>query len=240
MRLYFNGCSHTYGDDLTNPAVSAWPAILAKEYGATLLNDSVSGGTNDRIMYRVVKQIDQFDKFYIAWTYSSRFTRYRADNNFEVNFNSQLVNDLYGQDPDFLTYGKIHYTTWFNELYSFKLWLQQIILLQALFESRNKQYLMINATNNLIDRWTVDWPNFNNSVQSLLCFDSMNDHQLFLEYQEIQSLLKNINCNRFVGWNTWWITKLHDSYTLGPTGHLLENGHRAVATYVKLHECKDN
>ena len=94
MRLYFNGCSHTYGDDLLD-RTTAWPSLIAKKYNCNFLNDSVSGGTNQRIIYRTIKHIDQFDKFYIAWTYTNRFTRWRGDNNFEVNFNSQLRNPLY-------------------------------------------------------------------------------------------------------------------------------------------------
>jgi hypothetical protein len=236
MRLYFNGCSHTYGDDLSDPNLQAWPAVLAKQYNFNFFNDSISGGTNDRIMYRTVKHIDRFDKFYIAWTYTSRFTRYRADNNFEVNFNPGLIHGLYGKDQDFLTYGKIHYSVWHNELYAFKLWLQQIILLQSLFKSNQKQYVMINATDNLIDRWSVDWPSFNNSVNSLVCFDSMNDQQLLQEHEEIQNLLKQIDLTHFVGWNSWWITQLAKTYSVGKTLHLLTDGHGAIANYIKLHD----
>lgn len=232
MKLYFNGCSHTYGDDLSNPSVDAWPSLIAKYKQHEFLNDSIPGGTNDRIMYRTIKYADQFDKFYIAWTYTSRFTRYRADNNYEVNFNTRLNHSLYGNTKEFQTYGSLHYKFWHNELYSFKLWLQNIILLQRFFESINKPYVMVNSDNNLIDRWSVGWNEFNNSVKSLLCFDQMNDEQLYNEHLETQNLLTQINFDHYIGWNSWWITKLSSDYACGPTGHLLEEGHQAVANYI--------
>lgn len=236
MRLYFNGCSHTYGDDLTDPAATAWPSILSHTIGADFLNDSVSGGTNDRIVYKTIKNINQFDKFYIAWTYTSRFTRYRSDNNHDVNFNSHLVHSLYGKDPDFVKYGKIHYKIWHNELYATKLWLQNIVMLQRLFESENKSYTMVNSTHNHLDRWASSWQNFNTSVQSLLCFDQLSDIQLRQEHDEIQQLLSMINTDRFVGWNNWCFTNEIQHYPVGKTRHLLEQGHKAIALRILTHD----
>ena len=89
MRLYFNGCSHTFGDDLQDRS-QAWPAIVAKKLNCEFVNDAVSGGSNDRIVYRVIKNIDLYDKFYIAWTYTNRFTLYRSDNNHSVAYNPKL------------------------------------------------------------------------------------------------------------------------------------------------------
>jgi hypothetical protein len=236
MRLYFNGCSHTYGDDLTDPYSQSWPAVLSKELGFDFLNDSTSGGTNDRILYRTIKHIDQFNKFYIAWTYPSRFTRYKSDNNHEVNFNVQLKHELYGNDSDFKNYGTIHYRSWHNELYEFKLWLQRIILLQSLFKVKNKPYVMLNSDNNNINQWSVDCKDFNDSVKSMLCFDRMDDNQLLNEHKEIQTLLSQIDYSHFIGWNNWWITRACSSYPVGPTKHLLDDGHKYIANYILTHD----
>jgi hypothetical protein len=232
MKLYFNGCSHTWGDDLSNPGTHAWPVLIAKSLNCEFVNDGISGGTNDQIMYRTIKNAHAFDKFYIAWTYTSRFTRYCADNNHDVNFNPSLKNTMYGNSSAFQDYGKLHYANWHNELYAFKLWLQNIILLQRYFEGANKPYVMINADNNYINRWGVSWPNFNTRVQSLLCFDLMNDDQLYAEHDEIQQLIKQIDQQHFLGWNTWWISDLINQYPVGETGHLLEQGHQAIADYI--------
>jgi hypothetical protein len=235
MKLYFNGCSHTYGDDLSSRDKS-WPAVVARNLGHDFVNDSVSGGSNERILYRTVKHLQEFDKFYIAWTYTSRFTRYRADNNYEVNFNPQLHNSLYGSDPDFKTYGLLHYRVWHNELFCFKQWLQNIVLLQTYFKANNKRYVMLNADNNLLEKWTVDCSLFNDSVKSLLCFDLMNDDQLMDEHREITQLISQIDMSNFIGWNQWWLTKMCDHYPVGPTKHLLEQGHMATAEFIISHD----
>jgi hypothetical protein len=235
MRLYFNGCSHTYGDDLADQT-QAWPALIAKKLSCEFVNDAVSGGTNDRILYRTIKHAQEFDRIYIAWTYTTRFTRYRSDNNHEVNFNPQLKHTLYGNAPEFKEYGKWYYQAWHNELYSFKLWLQDIVLLQRYLESINKPYVMINADNNCLDRWNVDWPSFNSSVKSLLCFDLMHDDQLLQEHAEIQSLLSQINTDNYVGWNQWWLATACKIHPVGPTGHSLADGHQYIADYIQKHD----
>ena len=232
MKLYFNGCSHTWGDDLESPSQHSWPSLISKKLDCEFLNDSASGGTNDRIMYQTIKHIDHYDKFYIAWTYTARFTRYRIDNNHDVSFNPMFLHTLYSKTPEFKDYSHLHYKFWHNELYAFKLWLQNIILLQRFFESFSKPYVMLNSTNNLINQWTATWQNFNNSVQSLLCFDQMSNKQLNDEHKEIQNLIDKINFSKFVGWNTWHITKLCDQYPVGMTGHLLDQGHEKVAEYI--------
>jgi len=231
MRLYFNGCSHTYGDDLAN-RLHAWPALIAKHHGCDFLNDSVSGGTNDRILYRTMKLCHQFDKIYIAWTYTSRFTRYRSDNNFDVNFNPKITNKLYGNDSDFTVYANLHYRVWHNELYAFKLWLQNIVLLQRYLESINKPYLMLNTTDNFINQWCADCKNFNNSVKSLLCFDLMDDQQLLNEHVEIQALINQINFDCYIEWGKWCLTDMTKLYPVGATDHLLETGHKATAEHI--------
>jgi hypothetical protein len=231
MNFYFVGCSHTYGDDLEDKN-QAWPALIAKHYNCEFLNDAISGGTNDRTLYRTIKNAPNFDRIYIAWTYTARFTRYRADNNHDVNFNPQLKNSMYGSSPEFKNYGKLYYLNWHNELYCFKIWLQNIVLLQRYLDSIHKPYVMVNSTNNFIERWSVDWPAFNSSVKSLLCFDLMDDDQLFQEHTEIQSLISQIDTRSFLGWNQWYLTKACEIYPVGPTMHSLSQGHQYIADYI--------
>jgi len=95
---------------------------------------------------------------------------------------------------------------------------------------------MINATHNNIDKWSTSWQNFNSSVQSLLCFDFINDDQLYAEHCEIQQLIKQIDLKHFLGWNTWCITDLNKKYPVGSTGHLLDQGHQATADYILEHD----
>lgn len=235
MKLYFNGCSHTFGDDLTDRSLS-WPSLVAQQLNCEFVSDAVRGGTNDRIMYRTIKHAQDFDCFCIAWTYNNRFTRYRSDNNHDVNFNTRLKHSLYGDCAEFIQYGKLHYAFWHNEMYAFKLWLQNIVLLQKYLSSIGKPYIMISADHNNIKRWNVDRSKFNSSVQSLVCFDLMSDEQLDQEHTEIQTLIQQVDQTRYLGFESWCITDLHGQYPTGQTGHLLENGHRAVADYILSHD----
>jgi hypothetical protein len=239
MKIYFNGCSHTFGDDLADRA-HAWPARVAAALQSKFVNDAVSGGTNDRILYRTVKFAQQFDFVCIAWTYTSRFTRYRSDNNHDVNFNAQMTHSMYGQATEFRDYGRLHYTFWHNELYNFKIWLQNVVLLQSYLDSINRPFVMISADHNHINRWASDRDQFNSSVKSLINFDLMSDQQLDDEHCEIQRLLDQVDRQRYYGFGHWWITQLHAHYPVGNTSHLQKAGHQAIADYLLSHDSFQN
>jgi hypothetical protein len=49
MILYVNGDSNSAGAELKDPA-QAWPCLLAKRLGLTLVNDAKGGGSNPRIL----------------------------------------------------------------------------------------------------------------------------------------------------------------------------------------------
>ena len=147
MKIYVNGCSFTYGDELESPAL-AWPQLLGNKLSATVTNDATSGGTNQRTVYRTIKNLAQdYDYYIIAWTSNLRYTFYRADDNYEINFNPQLINKLCGSDPAFKAWGEILYSDWHNDLFSFKLWLQQVVQLQAILKSHGKHYVMLRMMN---------------------------------------------------------------------------------------------
>lgn len=235
--LFFIGCSLTAGDDLDFPSVQAWPALVSKHRGATFENHAMSGGTNERNMYHTIKNSGRFDHYYIAWTYINRFTRYRKDNNFEINWNRQLKNDLYGKNLEYSAYGKIHYLYWYNELFAFKIWLQQIILLQCFFRENHLSYTMVNSADNYLGLWSSPWESFNDNVHSLLCFDRMNDEQLFAEHQEIQKLIIDIDKEHFPGWGEWSIElDVTNKFSVGPTNHPLTDGHQAIANHILAHD----
>ena len=98
--IYTVGCSFTYGDELSDNK-KAWPFLLANKLQTNVLNDAVSGGSNYRTVYHTTKHLqDNFDLYIIAWTSTARYTFYKSDNNYEINFNPTLRNDLY-QDLKF-------------------------------------------------------------------------------------------------------------------------------------------
>jgi hypothetical protein len=241
MKLYFNGCSFTYGGELSDPTVSSWPTLVSKQLSLEFTNDAVPGGTNQRSMYKTIQNINEYDCFIIAWTFYNRFTEYNPVNNFEINFNPSLVLDVSLHHSDDLKtnykkyhdYGTIYYKYWFNELYAFKQWLQQIILLQAFFEKQDKKYIMLNTVPNHLDLWSKTGEEFISSVKPLLdFFDYYNDDLLLREYEQIQNLLSMIDHSTYLEFGTWSIIDYNTQFPCGPGGHILEDGHIAVADKV--------
>lgn len=233
--IYTNGCSFTFGDELSDNA-KAWPYLLANKMQTKVLNDAVSGGTNYRSVYQTINHTrNQFDLYVIAWTTNTRYTFYKSDNNFEINFNPQLKNDLYSDQAFYTKWGQDLYQHWHNDLYATKIWLQQIIQLQALLEKNNKKYLMINTFHNNLKNWLVKKEKFIQSVQSLINFDLMTDEQIFAEHQEIQYYVECINKETFFKWNDFAICDIAENYPTGPGGHILEDGHAYLADLIFQH-----
>jgi len=234
--IYANGCSFTFGDELISPNESAWPIILGSKLASGVYNDAVSGGSNSRIVYNTIKQSSKkYDLYLIAWTTYTRFTFYKSDNNFEINFNPQLKNQVYGQEKFFKQWGETLYKIWYNELYAFKKWLQEIILLQRFLVKTN--YLMINTFNNNLHHWLSDESTFIENTKSLMNFDIMNDEQIFEEFKEIRYYINCIDTHKFYMWNRFCIQNLTSNYKCGPDGHLLEDGHLHIANIVYNHLC---
>lgn len=223
--LWATGCSQVYGDDLTDKT-KAWPYVLADMLGLQCKNNGVSGSSNERIVYETVKSNPASIKI-IAWTFIERFTRYDPDNNFEVNFNPGLTNDYYGKEKKFIDYANMHYKYWYNDLYAFKNWLQQIIMLQRFL--KDQPYVMINSHPNRYKQYTSDWKNFNNSIKDYVCFDYMNDDQLYEEHCEIKHYVDLIDTRCYYNLGSFYLRELEDIYPLGPTGHLIEEGHQEIA-----------
>jgi len=238
MKLYFNGCSFTKGDELTDPKTTAFPAVMSKKLGLEFVNDAESGGSNQRIVYRTVQNLNEYEYFIIAWTNYNIFTEYNPVDNFEINFTPNLnletslhlSNDLKENYKKYYDYGKLYYTHWHNELYEFKKWLQEIILLQSVFEKQNKKYIMLNAVENNLEKWTSPKDKFIFNVKPLLdFFDYLNDDQILAEYNNIQTLLSMIDYSYYLDFNQWCITDCNKEFQFGKGGHPLEDGHNAIA-----------
>lgn len=233
--IYTNGCSFTYGDELTD-STNSWPYLLANKLETGVINDAISGGTNYRTVYRSLRNLNKnYNLYIVAWTVPSRYTFYKSDNNFEINFNVQLKNNLYGKEEFYSNWGKVLYKHWHNELYSLKLWLQQIIQLQSTFEKFQKNYLMLNTFSNNLDAWLAPEDQFISSVKNLINFDLMTDEQIFAEHQEIQYYLSCINTEKFYQWNNFFIADLATRFPTGPNGHILESGHQHVSDLLYQH-----
>jgi len=229
MKIYVTGDSWTKGDGLAYPELESWPSILGNMLGAQVYNDAFLSGSNAHFMYKVIKHLkDDFDLYLIAWTHTSKFTFYKNDNNHDVHFNTILKNNFYDQQDYYKIWGRTLFQVWHNKLYAFKLWLQQIIQMQAVLERANKNYLMVNTHSNNLDQWLAPWPNFIDSVKNLINFNIMSDEQIYAEYEEINYYVKLINTDRFYKWNQFYIKQLKFN-EVGSDKHPDAIGHIAIA-----------
>ena len=247
IKLYFNGCSFTYGDGLADPANDSWPSLIAKHYNAKYLNHAVNGGSNDRIVKGVVTNIKNYDKFYIGWSSYSRFVKYNPVDNFEIcftpilNLNVSLhySDDLKTNYKKYKDFGKMYYKHWYNELYEFKGFLHQVILLQCLFEVNNKDYTMINMLSD-IQPWVSPSDIFIENVKDLICFDDMSDDQIHNERKEINTLIDQIDLSKFVFWdyNVQSFIRRDEDLMISASNdqHPSVLGHKAIAKEVLLHD----
>lgn len=146
MKIYFGGCSATFGDELENRARDAWPTLVAKHYNAEFLNNGRAGGSNDFIWKEAVANLHNFDKFYIQWTHINRTTLRDNETQILVSFNEQLHFGPHTKLDYFQTFGKYFFTYWSNSVENYTDFLSYVISLQSLFEANGKEYVMLFPT----------------------------------------------------------------------------------------------
>ena len=56
--LVAHGCSFTYGDELRDPAASAWPRVAADALGVDVVNLALNGSSNRRIVRSTLQGLD--------------------------------------------------------------------------------------------------------------------------------------------------------------------------------------
>lgn len=149
-RLITFGDSYTFGQELTDPATSSWPALIAKKYNLNLINYAQPGYSNDAIIENVVEH------------------RYTSNDLVIICFS--MINRFYFEDQQgwFVTIPSVKQDTYIRQeitknlisivsfSWLYKRYLNQIILLQNFLKNNNVNYLFCAANHNEIDL------NFNN------------------------------------------------------------------------------
>jgi hypothetical protein len=230
MKLYFNGCSSTYGDELEDPATEAWPVLVAKHHGCEFLNDAVPGGSNLRTWSKTIANLDHYDQFYIQWSLTNRFTLYDPANQWEINFTQQLSNRDYQNKDYYLTFGKYYYVYWNNLYINYVNWLTQIVSLQSLLREKQKPYLMIIGTVNISLPFNYDFSlpsreQFGSFIHSMINIDTIPDDMLDQWYNTIQSLINQIDLSRFVRRAQWALDSIKHNHLITERHHMSASGH---------------
>ena len=205
MKIYINGCDYVYGSGLSNPILHNWPALIGEKTQATIVNNSLSNNTNQSIVYDTIKNLkNNYDLFLISWTNYSKFEFYKTKNIQRESFNSNTYFTI--NEKSKREWVEMLYSNWYNELHSFKIWLQQIIQLQSVLSDQN--YLMINAVDNLLPLWLGDIKSFHKQFARFIDITNVNDEQINDEYNEIQYYNSIIDKNKFYQWGNFAISDI--------------------------------
>ena len=87
----------------------------------------------------------------------------------------------------------------------------------------------------LVHRFTSEPDKLYHEIRPLLLYD-INDEQVLEDYNEIQTLLNEIDFSRFVGWKNWYLRQYKKDVKLSKTKHYLTDGHKKVAEYIIQHD----
>lgn len=229
------GDSSMLGEYLSNPNQESWLSILGQRLNAEVVNDSANSASNYRNVFQLVKNLkENYDFYIIQWGPYSRYTFYKSDTNYEVNFNIHLEYGRWSNEKIYKDWGTVLYKHWHNELYAFKIFLQQIILVQSILKEHNKQYCMIHGPEQHLSRWLAPRDEFISKTKDLINFDIMNDKQILDEYEEIQYYSSLIDTSKFYKWNEFWVTQLPD-VKLASGSHPSKESHQHLADLIYTH-----
>jgi hypothetical protein len=200
MKLLAAGDSFTNGMELTNPNLS-WPYVLADKLGMTATNLGFDGSSNSRIVKSVVTaDVKKYDLVIVAWSHYDRLAMADEMGIWDTWPGGQRT--CYREAKfriDFVNY----YTRHHDDDYLYQHYLLDIILLQNFLDKNNINYLMCDA------------------------FGNHRDQRRFAV--ENQSLIDQIDVDKFLGWPYQSMQEWIGDAPIGPRGHFLELGHQRVA-----------
>ena len=232
-KFYFNGCSHTYGDELVDPKKSRWSRVVCDHFDAEEINVSEGGSSNDRIFRMLFEDTAQYDydHVFIMWTHPERFEIFN-ENNIEV-MNPEdprpyipiKLNRILFSKPQ--PGGEIsnstrrilenkslrlalehYYDVLHNRKHQQVKFFTHIFQAQQFLEAKGIPYTMSFAFHQ----------NFRTTVDNE--FSNFKPHVT----EELNKLIGLINWNRFIeqGNTSYMLWADHNGYDFGPIGHPLE------------------
>lgn len=207
--IYTIGDSFTYGEELPDREVNAYPYVLARMLGTEVTNLGRPATGNYRIVKRTMDVVlnEQPELVVIGWSDPAR-----------QEFGDDIsISDLWAgrdyrrmQECNDHRRDLIKYMTAYDvPEYYYAKWLRQIILLQTFCRANNVRCVMFSACN--AENWNTNY---------------ISKHQ---------QLAKNVDATTYAGWpysgsTAWCFKQPH-----GPGGHPLEQGHEIIATQIYEH-----
>lgn len=177
------------------PSNLAWPAVLATKLNCNIVNQSLIGGSNDRIFRIAIEQtlVPQWDLVICAWTSVDRLDLTDGTRDLAISPRS------YWQYHWVKEYVDSHWDHARNDVN----FLTKAIALQSHFAQKKQPYLFVK------------------SIGIELC-------------KQVHDLHQHLDTTFCVDWTNNFYDWAAD-YPKGPDGHVLEQGHIAIADIMYQH-----
>ena len=103
MKIYFDGCSWTKGEELENQEEERFSKLICNKLGAEETNLAIKGGSNDRIIRNLLVEnnIEEYDLAVIQMTFPAR-TEYYTDRWVRVNPKHNFNEWIHGRGGDIM------------------------------------------------------------------------------------------------------------------------------------------
>jgi len=204
------GDSFTYGDELKDH-YQAWPYRLADLLDYQVHNMGQSGCSNASILRRTLEElaVNHYDLVIIGWTSPGRL-EWKDDIGIAYDIWPGYPADarFFKDHPwrlDYLSFVSQHH----NSAYLYQQYLIKVICLQSYCESHNIQYRMINVR--------------------------QNDYYRKVGSEQHSELAKQIDLDKFIGWEQFGMFELTEGCARGPGHHPLAKGHERIADEIAKH-----
>ena len=144
MKLYFNGCSFVWGDELEDRKNEAFPFLLQKKINCEILNDSLNGISNQRILRTTLLRDLK------GYTAIIGFTSLYRTEYFSENKNWLRINPTGGNHKEMKDFTMIEHE-WL--IMNF---INQVLVLQNYFKYNNIPFFFfLSFANNMDERKNV-------------------------------------------------------------------------------------
>lgn len=206
-KLLAVGDSFTYGDELSD-RYQAWPYRLADLLGYEVYNMGQSGCSNASILRRTLEElaVNHYDLLIVGWTSPGRI-EWKDDIGIAYDiWPGYSPNTKFFEDHpwrvDFLNFISQHH----NSAYLYQQYLIQVIALQSYCKVNNIDYRMLNIRH--------------------------NDYYRNVGRDQHEQLSKQIDIDKFIGWEEFGMVELTKNFPQGPGHHPLEKGHERIANEI--------
>ena len=220
MILFTNGCSFTFGDELSNSKQESYPNLLSNNLGCDkFINYADNGSSNDKILRTTLDFLlnhETYDHLYvvIGWSGISRSEWYDDYNNQWQKITPTMI--------DSNPYATAHYKYLQSQLHDNLNFYHQVLFLQLFLQKNNINYFFFR-----IDDGNVKMKVKANSMEVTDGFD----HRYIEDYK-----FKHIDMNKFPSYlNSQLSFKqyvLDNGGGIKPGGHPDENSHIIFANHL--------